>query len=922
VSSPLLTTKLYIPPFRPELVPRPRLIERMSAGPRSGRKLTILSAPAGFGKTTLVSEWLSGVKRSSAWLSLDEGDNDLARFLTYIIASLQQIDPNLGQSTQAIFQAAPSPAVEPLLSPLINEIAALDISFTLVLDDYHAITLPAIHEAVTFVLDHMPPPPRGMHLVIATREDPPLPLLARLRVQRQMTELRAADLRFTEEEAAAFLNRTMGLDLSTEDIAAIETRTEGWIAGLQLAALSMQGEPRERIPGFIQAFSGSHRYVADYLAEEVLKRRPPRVRSFLLQTSILDRLSGPLCDAVCSEGTGGTEQENSQALLEQLEEANLFLVPLDHERRWYRYHHLFTGLLRNQLEAAQPALVPTLHRRASSWFEQKGLRSEAIAHSLAAGDVERAAQLIDKVFDERMSTGEYFSTMLAWLEELPDEIISARPRLGIWHAWMLVETLHLDAVEPRLQEIERDADGQLPAGLRLLTTVIRATLARRRDDLATAIELSHHVLEIMGENPSASSPQAYTGIVFNLAFAYLQAGDLIQAGPRMSDALTISQALSSITLTLLAMTGLAQIEVTQGQLHKAADTCRKGLQRAAEAAQQSRQAVPAAAHIHVVLGDLLREWDRLDDAERHLTQGIELGRQWQIGDSLRDGYLFRARLRQAQGDMVGGLDAIRQAEQLPQVYQTITGFAGPIAACRAKLALFEAALAAGDLADQLQAVVQWATARGLRAEGSIDSLSDEFEYLVWARLLIAQNEPSQALEVLARLMQAARDGGRTGSVIEVWVLQGLAHEALGDTEQAMAALERALLLAEPEGYIRLFVDEGRRMAELLRQAASRGVAPDYVSKLLLAIEPAAAEEQTPPAPPPSFTPAPRFIEPLTDRELEVLRLLITDLSGPEIAEQLVVSVNTVKTHIKRIYGKLDAHSRYEAIERAKELNIL
>ena len=437
----LLRTKLNMPPVRPNLVPRPRLIERLNANLH--RKLTLVCAPAGFGKSTLVSEWLSQLDCPATWLSLDQNDNDLASFLTYLIAALAQIDREssaglvLGQSTRMMLQAPQLPPVESLLTPLMDELTTLPVPSVIVLDDYYTITLPAIHQAVAFFLDHLPP---GTHLLMATREDPPI-RLSRLRVLGGMADVRARDLRFTEEEAAAFFNQSMGLHLSADQVAALGARTEGWIAGLQLAALTMLTRPAEGIPAFIQAFSGSHRYVTEYLVEEVLDRRPPGTKAFLLQTSILDRFTGPLCDAVTGERDG-------QKMIKQLEEANLFLIPLDHEQRWYRYHHLFADLLRNQLMASQPDLAPILHRRASAWLEEHDLLSEAIAHSLNAEDFERAAQLAERSYFDRMSHGEDFVTMFGWLAALPDEVIRSRPRLGVMYAWMLSITNQVDAVEP------------------------------------------------------------------------------------------------------------------------------------------------------------------------------------------------------------------------------------------------------------------------------------------------------------------------------------------------------------------------------------------------------------------------------------------------------------------------------------------
>ncbi len=909
METPLLQTKLYIPPTRPELVARPRLIERLNEG--LCRKLTLISAPAGFGKTTLVSDWIRQGEMPVAWLSLDHSDNAPEHFLTYFIAALQQIDAAIGQIGQGMLESPQPPPPETLMTSLINEITATPNEFTLVLDDYHVIESPPIDQTLTFLLNHLPP---QLHLLIATRTDPSL-ALSRLRARGEITELRADDLRFTFDEITIFLDRMTGLNLSSDHVTALETRTEGWIAGLQLVALSMQGlkESRE-ITTFINNLTGSHRYIIDYLADEVLQQRPPGTKDFLLQTSILNRLSGPLCDAVIGSSER-LEEESSQAILEALEAANLFIIPLDNERRWYRYHHLFADLLHNRLEASQPDLVPTLHRRASTWFVDNGLRSEAIDHSLAAKDWERVTQLIDQIVNDVLGGNEYFTTILGWLDALPKEVVRTRPRLGVVRAWMLLLMLHTDAAESCLQELESAADGQLPDEVRLHVTTMRAFLARHQNDGPKAIELSHQVLEALAGGISAPA-FVRPMVAVNLAHAHRMMGDVVEAQRWFSEVLAFTQG-AGITLTLAVMAGQASAQTVGGQLRQAAETYRRGLDMAHKVAQQRGQAVPAAAFLHPGLGDLLREWNKLDEAEQHLAQGLELARQWQIGMSLTNGYIFQARLRQARGDIAGALEMIQQAEQLPPAYHAAPRYSEPVAACRARLMLAQAASSADDLGtSHLEAVQKWVEARGLKAEGPIHSLDDEHEYLTWVRLLIARNELDQALQLLMRLLQAAENGGRKGRVIEIFTLQALAQQALGDTEQALTTIERALSLAEPEGYIRLFVDEGQPMAKLLgRMKVEDGRVKKYISQLLNAFG------ETEKIHPSSLLLHP-LIDPLSDRELDVLRLLCTDLSGPEIAEELMISVNTVKTHLKNIYSKLDVHGRYEAVERAKQLGLL
>ncbi len=497
MASALLTTKLYMPPFRRGSVVRPRLYNTLN---NEGlvHKLTLVSAPAGSGKTTLLSEWIRHESIPAGWLSLDDNDNNLGRFLTYIIAALQTIEPEIGETTSMMLQFPQLPPLDALLTPVINEIAALQDDIVLVLDDYHLIKTQAVHDALIFLLDHLP---RQMHLVIATRTDPPLPL-ARLRTRGLMTEIRADGLRFNQAEAGTFLNEMAGFSLSLEEVTALETRTEGWIAGLQLAALSMQG--RDDIGSFIEAFTGTHRYVLDYLTEEVLNRQSEDVQDFLLQTSILERLSGPLCDAV-------TGQNDGQATLEMLEQANLFIVPLDDERNLYRYHHLFGDMLSRHLRKMWPDHIPELHRRASAWYAHNAMRPEAIAHSLAAQDFEQAALLIEQIFENVLGQAANFATILGWLDALPEEVVYAHPRVGILHGWILTLTEQLDAAERRAQEIAHIADAQSTEVVRFELTVLQAYLARQRNELDRAIELSLKALKTLSANPASGSMQAYTG---------------------------------------------------------------------------------------------------------------------------------------------------------------------------------------------------------------------------------------------------------------------------------------------------------------------------------------------------------------------------------------------------------------------------
>lgn len=914
MSSPLLTTKLYVPPVRPELVPRSRLTQRLDAALSMGRKLTLLSAPAGFGKTTLLGEWAYRRAESGAspvaWLSLDREDSDPTRFVAYLIGALQAFESSIGSGVQAILRS-PQPPIHAVLTSLINEIAAIPDECVLVLDDYHLVDSPPVYDAVVFLVDHLP---LNMHIVIATRRDPRLPL-PRLRAAGQVEEIRGRDLRFTEGETTAFLNQAMGLDLTSHDVAALAARTEGWIAGLQLAALSLQGQ--ENRAAFIQAFAGDDRYVMDYLVNEVLSRQSEPVRHFMLHTAILERLCAPLCDAVLDENV---DPGGSQQVLEYLEGANLFVVPLDHRRQWYRYHHLFGDLLRRRLRRTLgDGGLGSLHRRASAWYARNGFMSEAIDHSLAAEDWEQVAHLVYSTMKEVLGGDAYFTTVLGWVDALPSEVVRAHPHIGVIRAWMLMFMLRSDATKRCLEQLESTADAPLPDEVRVQVTAIRAFLARQVNDVRQAIELSHQVLDAVDKGvttPDLVRPMA----ALNLANVYRMMGDVSKARHWYAEVLVAPQA--GVTLALAVMSGQATIAIVAGQLPQALGIYQRALELADEAAHRTGEVVPAVSFIYTGLGDLLREWNRLAEAADYLARGLELGRQWEIGMTLSNGYVFQARLRLACGDMGGAMEMIRQAESLPPAYQTAPKSGESIAVCRARLMLAQATSAVGGTRKRLfEALESWVRARDLSADGPIRTLDHELEYLLWVRLLIAQGRPDQALRLLARLLAAAEEYGRTGRAIEILALQALAHQAFGDAEQALAVLEQALTLAKPGGYVRTFVDEGAPMAELLRALGTRRSVVDtgYVSTLLDAFGSAGTFDiATGREPEPGRLP----LEPLTQREMQVLRLLCTDLSVRAIGQELYISVNTVKTHVKRIYSKLDAHSRYEAVIRAEELGLM
>ena len=912
----LLATKLFVPPARANLVPRQRLLDHLQRGIQG--KLTLISAPAGFGKSTLVSAWVAGCRRPVAWLSLDEEDSDPTRFLTYLVAALQTIAPGLGAGVMGALQSAQPPPAEPMLTALLNEIAAVPNHFVLVLDDYHVIDATPVDDALTFLLEHLPP---QLHLVITTREDPQLPL-ARFRVRGQMTELRAADLRFTVSEAAEFLNRVMGLDLAAADIAALDDRTEGWIAGLQLAALSMQGH--QDVPGFIRAFAGDHRYIADYLIDEVLQRQPDGVRNFLLQTAMLDRLSGPLCDAV-------TGQEDGAARLEALERGNFFVVPLDDTRQWYRYHHLFAEVLAAELRVEQPDLVAPLHRRASAWYEQYGSTADAIYHALAGEDFGRAADLAERAAPAMLRSRQE-ATLLGWLRALPDALLHVRPVLSGWYAHALLASGELEGVEDRLGDAERwldptaamrarpdaaaaamvvvddEAFRRLPGSI----AVARAGKALARGDVTDTVKYARRALDLVPEDDHFSRG----GAAAILGLASWTSGDLAAAHRMYADGMAHLQMAGNIADTIAGAITLADIRIAQGRLHEAMRTYEWGLRLATEQQRRpegtpdalgTRPVLRGAADMHVGMSELFRERNDLQAATQHLLSSKELGEHLGFPQHPYRWCVAMARLRQAEGDLQGALDLLQEAERL--YMSDFSPYVRPIAALRTRVWI-----AQGRLGEALG----WTRAQGLSVADDLSYLR-EFEHITLVRVLLARHQREradssmhQALGLLQRLLQAADQGERTGSVIEILVLQALAHQAHGDVPAALVSLQRALTLAEPEGYIRRFVDEGRPMAVLLDVAARHGIAPTYARRLLTAlgkVEDSLPVKQV-------------LSEPLSERERDVLRLLGTDVSGPDIARELMVSLNTLRTHTKNIYDKLGVNTRRAAVHRAEELDLV
>ena len=797
------------------------------------------------------------------------------------------------------------PSIESILTVLLNEISAIPYKFVLVLDDYHVIDSKRIDEALIFLLEHLPP---QLHLVIATREDPQLPL-GLLRARGHLTELRAADLRFTPGEASMFLNQVMGLGLSAGDISALETRTEGWITGLQLAALSMKG--REDIPAFIQAFAGDNRYILDYLVEEVLHRQPDHVRSFLLRTSILDRLNGPLCDAV-------TGQDDSNLRLEALERGNFFVVPLDDTRHWYRYHHLFTEVLFTHLRVDHPDLVATLHQRASMWYEQHGSVADAIRHALAAKDFARAANLVELACPAIARSGRE-AVLLGWMKVLPDELCHCRPVLNVWYAGALLAAGELEDVEDRLRgaekwlEITADMRGRQeaqPAEMVVVDeeefrrlpgsiAVYRAALALVQGDMPATVKYAQRALDLVPEDDHLRRGAAAA----LLGLASWRSGNLEKAHRMFADGIASVKLAGAISDAINGAIALADIRIAQGRLFEAMRTYERGLQLAKE---QGEPELRGTADIYVGMSELHREQNDLGTATQQLLKSKEQGEHTGFPQNRYRWRVAMARIREAQGDLDGALDLLHEAEQLymSDFFLNVR----PIAALKTRVRVAQGKL--GEAFD-------WVREQNLSAQDDLCYLR-EFEHITLARVLLARYKSDradrsmlEAMGLLERLGQAAEEGGRTGSLIEILVVQALAQHMQGDIPAALLPLERALTLAEPEGYVRIFVDEGQPMLALFKAAVKQGIDKNYVRYLLTAF----GKDKV-------RTPVKQvLIDPLSEREREVLRLLKTDLSGPEIAKELIVSLNTLRTHTKNIYSKLEVNNRRAAVHRAEELDL-
>jgi len=907
----LLATKLYIPHTRPELVSRLRLIEKLNDGLH--RKLTLVSAPAGFGKTTLISEWVQAVCKSdpivaTAWLTLDDGDNDPVRFLTYFIAALDQavgIETSIGEGSLSMLRSLQQPPIETILTPIINQIANISTRILLVLDDYHLIEVQPVHDILSFLLENLPP---QMHLVIATREDLRLPL-ARLRALDQITELRAVDLRFTYSEASEFLNNIMRLKLTLQDIKTLTARTEGWVTGLQLAGISLRG--REDPKQFIDLFSGSHRFVLDYLIEEVLDQQTENIRAFLLKTAILKRLTGPLCDAL-------TNQEDGQATLEILEHANLFIVPLDEERSWYRYHHLFSELLRQRLNQAQPEELPTLHQKAIEWYEQNGLVDEAIDHALREKYNEQASHLIEKQVDTIWAHGEY-AKFRRWLAGLPEEQVLSRPQLTIFQAWIVFASGRLDEGIKYLQEAEiisshdsnqsseAQSQEQPPPSSEEEVSGRAADFqawmaAYKRGNVSGLINHLSQALENIPEND-----MHWRGAVaMVLANAYAFNGNLPEAYRARLETLRACEATRNTYLYIYNSAKLALNLKAQGQLLQVQELCQQRVQFAKDKGL-SRTAV--AGWLLAIWSEVLAELNKLDEASALVEKSMELTERGGDADSLGWSYLSLIRILFSKGDLEGAEESIQKIFRLAQESILPTWIIHQNTVWQSRIWLAQ---------DKLEAASNWVNECDLDLKNNPFYL-DCLEYLGIARIFIRQGNWKEAISILDQLLEPARMGGDKTREIEVLILQALAFQSGGDRNKAISSLEKALDLGEPRGFCRIFVDEGETMAKLLYDALSCGIQSNYTSRLLTAFP---QEEVDKPSQLKLRENDEELIETLSEREIEVLQLIAEGLSNANIASRLFLSLGTVKTHARNIYAKLGVHNRTEAVARARVLGIL
>lgn len=909
MSDTVLATKIRIPFLQPNLVNRPRLISCLNDAISQNGRLTLISAPAGYGKSTLLSEWISQLNIPAAWLSLEQRENSPARFWNYFFSALSTI-PHLRQAEDAgdLFQSLRSPQPLPvgvLLEGLVNLTADLKEGAVLVLDDLHTITESQIHQDLIFLVDHLPLSASSLRIVVASRTDPPWPL-ARWRARGQLVEVRTNVLRFNPEEAADYLNRIMLLELTSDNVRALEYRTEGWIAGLQMAALALQSLARQdtlslhgREDGqeFIRKFTGSNRYIFDYLMDEILTRQEPEMQEFLLKTSILERLSAPLCNAILDRG-------NSQHILDRLEKSNLFLVPLDEERTWYRYHLLFVDLLNSSLRQSQAEALPELHRKACAWYEENGFLSEALVHALAAGDLDRLVKIVERYAFTIMDVHEA-SSLLNWLNSLPERVMVSKPWLNIARAWLLAYLGRSDQIEPAIGAAEKYAD---PRDQRL-----RGYIAAMR---ALSGEIGSRPYQNgfdQGMNALALLPQdefrPRAFVCYHLANILSWQGETAAALKMLEDAVEMSQCTGDIEMMMTAQFEIASLLRHQGKLKESARMFARTHQMANTHLPGRKSLSAGFAYLQQAL--IFLEWNEIDKALSFAREGIHLCAVWGYSDYLYNGWYYYAGILFETGDLDGALNAIREASH---------AFSVPYPGDR--VMALEAVInqARGDE----RSAAAWLASCGMSPADSPDFVN-RFGYFLFAQVLAGQGKLDEAWRILEGLRVAVDKVGENNLLIKILTQEAVIASTIGSAEKALTLLERALSLAEPEGYIRVFLNKGKKMEQLLRRAVTAGICPDVATMLLDRCAESTASVSTNKGPSASIDDHRKvqpLIEPLSEREIDVLRLLNTSLDTTEIARELMISVSTVRTHVKNIYSKLNVNRRIQAVERAHELKLL